>query len=43
MNGITNLWLTIKASTDLIIWGAIALLFVAAIVVEIYNTIKKNK
>lgn len=43
MNGITNLWLTIKASADLIIWGAIALLFVAAIVVEIYNKIKKKK
>lgn len=43
MNGIINLWLTIKASADILIWVAIALLFVAAIVVEIYNTIKKKK
>lgn len=43
MNGVTNLWLTIRACADLFLWGAIAILFVAAIVVEIYNTIKKKK
>lgn len=31
MNGVTNLWLTIRACADLFLWGAIALLFVATI------------
>lgn len=41
MNGVTNLWLTIRAWTDIILWCGIALLIVAAIINEIYNNLKK--